>query len=559
MSMYKLRGNQLKAKTMVRERFVAGDKKVMVWAMTGYGKGILMSDFAFNSIQNGNEVLTIIRRSELIHQTVANYKKYHNIDSSPIMGSVKGRNPDLKSQVGSIDTLSRRIGNPLFEYLKRFNVIIIDECHDFTSEGYHRFVWWLEGYNPVLFTEKQFELEKKNFKKLYVGLTATPFRVGKRTHTFWDSVVKPCEAHELRDQGFLVPIRVFAPTKIDTKGIRISGKTGDFDQKVLFERVSQMAVIGDVVGNYQKYGEGRAAICFCVNTRHSQIIAEAFRRVGIPAIHCDADHSKAERDAAVKGLKDGTYRILTNCNIFSTGFDAPFVSVEIGARPTDSENLYIQQVGRVLRPYKVCKKCGTEYGGDPECYRCGSSETSFEKDYAIYIDHGNNADRFGMPYDIRHAELEPLDIEMNRSRTSRSTSKGCPICFAYVDVYAQNCYSCNYDFAQSTLQNQEGQIVTQKGELAEVDSESVKLKKFQKLKERYNTYKRIEMLHRWQPMAKFYKLYEEFDEFFLDNCLDFGVTGDQKRILKETKDNLVLKKMNEQVMIDGHVSQKVFT
>jgi superfamily II DNA or RNA helicase len=161
------------------------------------------------------------------------------------------------------------------------------------------------------------------------------------------------------------------------------------------------------------------------------------------------------------------------------------VEVGIGARPTDSENLYIQQTGRILRPYKICKKCGTEYGGDPTCYRCGSSETSYEKKEAILLDHGNNTTRFGMPYDIRHAELEPLDIKINQNRT-KSGIRTCPLCFGVMEAFFKTCYSCGYDFALSATQNQENQIIVQAGELTEVDAESVKLKKLQKLKERYN-------------------------------------------------------------------------
>ena len=556
MSKFTLRNYQAKNKDMVRSLINShGYKRIMSWLPTGAGKGLIMSDLVNDCLKNEARVLTIIRRSELIHQTVINYQKYHGITASPLMGNVNGFNMSNPCQVASIDTLQTRIGKAKYDFLKSFNVIIVDECHDLTSIGYMRTVWFLEGYDLNVFSEALFEETKNNFTKLYLGLTATPFRVGKKTHTFWQGVVKPIEAFELRDTGALTPIRVFAPKKIDTTGIRILA-SGDFDQKVLFERVSQMSVIGDVVKTYQEYGENKAAICFCVNQKHSQIIAEAFRRAGIPAIHCDANHTKQERDEAVAGLKTGRYKVLTNCNIFSTGFDAPFVEVEISARPTDSENLYIQQVGRVLRPYKICSKCKTEYGGDPKCYRCGSSELDYEKKYAVLLDHGNNTDRFGLPYDIRHAELEPIDTDKKRTK-SKIEVKTCKLCFAVVHVHDKFCI-CGFYFSIQSAENQEAQILHTNGVLSEVDTNFVREKTYQKIKERYNTYKRIELLRRWNVNAKFFKLFEEFGDTLLDYCSEFGISIELKKRLKiehiKKEEAIALQKLND----ENYKSDKVF-
>lgn len=530
MSKFQLRDYQLRCKNLISERFRYGDNKVLAWLNTGAGKGLLMADFVQEAINKGMPVLSVMRRREIILQTIKNYKKYYGIESNPIMGNLKHGQNNL-STVASIDTLRNRIKNPKYDYLRNNQLVIIDEAHDLTSSTYKRLIWFLEGLNLNDFDEKKFEEQKQFFKKVYIGLTATPFRVGKRTHTFWQSVVKPIEAHELRDRGFLVDATVYAPKKIDTTGLRIDTKTGDFNQKEIFERVSKLQVIGDVVETYKKFGENKAAICFCVNQQHSKIMAEAFRRAGVPAVHCDADHSQDERNKAISGLKNGKYKILTNCNIFSTGFDAPFIEIEICARPTDSENLFIQQIGRVLRPYKVCDNCGTEYGGDDKCYQCKSTLVKYEKRRAIILDHANNTSRWGLPYDIRMAELEPIDSARKNSYKGTGV-KDCPKCFAVLHANERYCV-CGHDFVQTMEQNSYDQVINVKGELHEVDANFLKEKLYQKIKQKYNSLKRVEMLRGFDEKWKWHKLYDEFGEDFFDFSSSFGMPFKFKKKLQD--------------------------
>jgi len=550
---FALRDYQQHGKGLISSEFAKGNTRVMLWAQTGSGKGLWMADFVREATEKGMKVLSVMKRREIIFQTIKNYKKYYGIESNPIMGNLKGHGGHL-STVASIDTLRNRIKNGKYDHLRDVDLVIIDECHDLTSSSYKRLIWFLEGYNLNEYDEKEFEKQKQYFKKIYIGLTATPFRVGKQTHTFWQSVVKPIEAHELRDRGYLVPVKVYAPKKIDTTGLRITGQ--DFNQKELFERVSKLQVIGDVVETYKKYGMNKAAICFCVNQAHSKIMAQAFRNAGISAIHCDADHSQEERDEALNGSKSGKYKIVVNCNIFSTGVDAPWVEVEISARPSDSENLVLQQWGRVLRPYKVCANCGTEYGGDDSCYVCKSTLTSYVKSHAIILDHANNTNRWGLPYDIRQPELEPID-SARKNRILGIGVKTCPKCFAVVHNNERNCI-CGYDFVFGAEQKGEEQIIHTGGELHEIDAQFLKEQNYQKIKQKYNTYKRLEMLRHWGPNAKFFKLYEDFGEILFNYSSEFGISRQLKKKLQENELNKGIKGFMDDVS-NSEINTKVIT
>ncbi len=461
---------------MIRERFKAGDKKTMLFLATGGGKSLVFKDIITSLVKNRFKVLFLVRRRELIFQ--AAQKHFNHLDCSIVMGSEKGFDPTSPLQVCSIDTLNRRLHQVDYEFLKDFHYVVVDEGHDTTSKKYRE------------------TLDTINFKAL-IALTATPFRVGNKVHDYFDSCVKPIEMHELRDQGFLCDARVYAPKKIDVSGIK--KVAGDFHQGQLFEKVSESEIVGDIVKTYNEYGKGKPAILFCVNIAHSELMAAAFNAAGVKAIHIDQSHNKEERAFALKQLREGKIQILSNVNVMSTGIDEPSIGVLILARPTMSEVLYVQQVGRGLRPYKICQ-CGTEYGGEKECYKCGSRLTKFEKEYLIVLDHANNTSRHGLPYKVRKAELTEKD-KKNKKEDDEIIISTCPNCFAVLENRKLHCPFCD-----SSIVSQRNQEVKQTdGELKLIDETEEINKKWVKLKMRENQYHK-------PPKEKYFLLHKSFGD-----------------------------------------------
>lgn len=444
--MFRLRKYQSDGIELIRDEIRSGKTKIILWSMTGAGKGLIMSEINRLNVFNGRRVLNVMRRRSLITQTKNNFKKYHGLNSSIIMGSEKGFNPGANIQVGSIDTLQRRYKKGKLDFLLDYDTILIDECHDTTSKTYRDFLDWLD---------------KNGAPKIFIGLTATPFMVGKKCHDYWESVVKPIEAHELRDEGYLVRDKIYAPSKIDLSGLRKA--QGDYHAGDLFDAVSEMSVIGDVVKSYKKYGESRPAILFAVNVSHSKLMVEAFRVNGIPAAHYDADSSKEDREKGINDLKTGKIKVLCNVMIFSTGVDIPFAEVGIMARPTMSEILDIQQRGRLLRPYKICGKCGAEYGGEKNCFICGHGSPRYEKKEAIFLDHANNTDRHGLTYKVRQAYLEaPEKVRKTKFTIGHEVNiKQCPECFLYLEQKAKICDGCEHEFKtkERTIKTEDGELV----------------------------------------------------------------------------------------------------
>jgi superfamily II DNA or RNA helicase len=469
LSIFQLRDYQEKGNALLRDAILKGNSRILYWLQTGGGKGLIMANLTQSALKKGRRVLTVMRRRELIFQTRENYRKYYGINGSVIMGSEKGFDKSNPCQICSIDTVRARLDK--LEFLKEYDLIIVDECHDTTSPSYQKFFDFLGN-------------------KIFIGFTATPFRVGNKSLDFWQTVVKPIEAHELRDEGHLTPARVFAPKKMDLTGIR-KVSTGDYNTKQLFDMASDSKIVGDIVETWKKYGKG-ATVLFAVNIAHSILMAHAFNEAGIRATHIDQSHSRDERAQAIKDLKDGMISVLCNVNIFSTGIDIPQIRTLILARPTTSEILYIQQIGRGLRPY-------------------------LGKEYCIVLDHaGNSIDRFGLPYDIREACIEPGKGKKETDNEPAVKSRQCKQCFAILEPGFQVCPYCNAELKT------EREIKTESGELIEL-GETPKMLKFKKFKSKLDQLDRTQKIKGFKTNWKYFKLYESFGKAAWEFHVELGL------------------------------------
>lgn len=456
---FQLRPYQDSGVNLLSQELAKGIRTPLLFLATGGGKGLIMAEIAHKVLSNGKRIIIVMRRSQLVHQAQENFFRYRGIKASVVMGTVKGFDINNRCQICSIDTIRARMNNPKYDFLKEFDVCLIDEGHDINSPSYQNFIDWLGE------------------KILIPGMTATPFAMGGKPLKTWKSCVKPIEMDELRDQGYLAPVKVFSPSVIDTSKIKIVN--GDYSSKELYERVTDKKIIGDIVDNYKKYGNDKPAILFAVNKQHSMLMAHAFNEAGIPAIHQEDSHSQEERKAAIKGLIDGVYKILCNVNIFSTGTDIPEAFVGIMARPTLSEVLYVQQVGRLLRIFPG-------------------------KDFATILDHAGNTYRHGLPYDRRDHDLAEFATKKSKKYgTVRAVPvKTCPGCYAVISSAFAQCPECNHEFQVKE------KIKTADGELEEVTDSG---KNF-KLIARLNKLKSIETIKGWKPNAKYFMLYEEFGD-----------------------------------------------
>ena len=324
--MHQLRPYQTKAIDDIRESFTKR-KKVLLVAPTGSGKTVVAADIIRKVIENGKKCVFVAHRRELIMQCsnkLFNFGVRHGV----IMAD-KAATPDADVQVVSIQTYTARKDNFDFDRPDA-DLIIFDEAHRSASFTFQKMI---EEYPEAH----------------VIGLTATPCRAdGKGLGDIYQGLIECSNIKDLTEEGYLVPSRIYAPTMPDLKGLKVLA--GDYEKGRLDKRMNTPKLIGDIVNHWIMYGQDRPTVAFATSINHSKKIAKMFNDSGIPAGHIDGKMPEIERERQLAMIKDGRIKVLANCQVLTEGWDEPKISCVILARPTKSYGLYLQMVGRSLRP-----------------------------------------------------------------------------------------------------------------------------------------------------------------------------------------------------------------
>lgn len=413
--MIELRDYQQEIVGGCREAFRSQERKVLVQLATGGGKTVLGSFMVNGSRQRGLVCWWLVHRRELITQASKTFTSM-GIPHGIISGG-HASDPLERVQVGSIQTIARRLDD-----LPAPDMIVFDETHHIGAAQ------WTQIFN--------------RYPDAYVlGLTATPWRLDGRGLGGWygDMIQGPTVA-DLIGRGSLSPYRLFAPSIPDMAGVET--QAGDYKQRSLSAIMDKPSITGDAVQHYQQLCPGKRAVAFAVSIEHSRNVAAQFLAAGIPAEHVDGGMDVASRDAAVERFVRGETLILSNAELFGEGFDVPAIEAAILLRPTKSLSLYLQQVGRALRP-------------------CDG------KAQAIILDHAGNSLTHGLPDDDREWSLEDRPKRKGNEK-NESPVRQCLKCFR---VYrpAKACPGCGH---QAPVQARE--IEQRAGELVEVEAGALK-------------------------------------------------------------------------------------
>lgn len=313
-----LRPYQTAAFDAVREHLRNGARSVLVNAPTGSGKTVLASALMEMVMQKGNRANFVVDRLSLINQTSETFDRY-GLRHGVIQSNHPRWMPHQPVQVCSVQTLSRR-GWP------EAHVDVIDEAH-------------------VLHLCHKKRIESK--ETIVIGLTATPFTKGLAK--YFDAVVNVTTTRKLIEDGFLSPYRIFSCAEPDMSGVTVMS-TGEWDSNQASDKA--LEVVGDVVAEYTKHGEGRKFICSAVDTAHVEELARQFLAAGVNVATYTYKDREDDRAETVNEFRrsDSAIRGLITVTAASRGFDVPDVSCVIMARPLrKSLAEHIQLFGRGLR------------------------------------------------------------------------------------------------------------------------------------------------------------------------------------------------------------------
>ena len=404
-----LRDYQQTAIDRLKDALLKGAKRPVVQAPTGAGKTVIAAAIVNMARQKDKRVLFCVPALSLIDQTVERFRSSAIFDVGVIQGQHELTDGTQPVQVCSIQTLARRS-------IPKVDLVIVDECH-------------------VLFKLYDTWMNDPDWKNVpFIGLTATPWAQGMGAPGRWDKLIIGTTTEELINLKHLSDFKCYAPAHPDLSGVKT--KLGDYELKGFGEAMDKNALVSDIVSTWLERGEGRPTICFAVNRVHAKHIELQFKEAGVAVEYMDAFTDLEERASIVGRFATGETKVICNVGVLTTGFDAD-VRCIILARPTKSEILYTQMIGRGLR-------------------------TAKGKDHCLVLDHSDTTLRLGFVTDIHKDELH--DGVANRATNERKAPlpKECGQCHFLKPPKVHKCPACGF---QATAQNK---VESQDGELYEI-------------------------------------------------------------------------------------------
>lgn len=390
--MHDLRPHQVKAIDMLVAAFRAGKRRPIIQAPTGSGKTVLAARIITGAHAKRNRVVFCVPALSLINQTFSRFVE-NGIDPGD-MGVIQANHPWTRPhapiQIASVQTLQRR-EFPLAD------IVVCDEVH----VRYDVIDRWIDEQPD----------------KLFVGLSATPWSRGLAQR--WDCLLKPTSMADLIEQGWLSKFKVFAPSHPDLSDVKTVA--GDYQEDQLGEAMSKPKLVADVVETWCARAEGRPTLVFAVNRAHAKLIHDQFEKSLVASAYIDANTEREEREAIGRRLASGEIQVVVNIGCLTTGVDWDVRCISL-ARPTKSEILYVQIIGRGLR-------------------------AADGKDYCLILDHSDTTLRLGMVDEIDHDELlggKKPKSESEADEKRIALPHECEDCGCLVPPKATECPNCGH-------------------------------------------------------------------------------------------------------------------
>ena len=402
--MIELRDYQKELLSRVQSELQPDKARVMMQLPTGGGKTVIAAHLLKNRLVNGRKAVWLTHRKELVNQT-RRMLSDAGIAVYPGDGWATGT-PAPMINGGVIilmaQTVSRRIAKAgVWRNYAADDLMIIDEAHHATAKGWERAI--------------------RRFPGKAVGMTATPWRLSQKEgfdHLFKELVCGP-DVPNLQEFNFLCNAKVLIPTpEYRVQGGEI-GSIGDYTEGGI-ERANQEHIMtAGVLEFWRNHARDRQTIIYAVSVRHARNLESLLSSAGIPTAAMLGDTPQQMRDAMITQFGDGELRVLVNVAVATEGFDLPDASCVVIARPTQSLALYLQMVGRGLRPKSD--------GGD-----------------CLILDLAGNAITHGLPEQLRKWSLAPR----GQPPEGEAPVVWCEHCGVVSPAASHNCQSCGAPFGE---------------------------------------------------------------------------------------------------------------
>ncbi len=322
-----LRPYQQQAKDSILAEWDKGIKKTLLVLPTGTGKTIVFSKVIEDQVREGQRVLVLAHRGELLDQAADKLQKSTGLMTATEKAEKSSLSSWFRVVVGSVQTLMRekRLGQFAQDH---FGCIIVDEAHHCISDSYQRVLQYFSSANVL-------------------GVTATPDRGDMRNlGSYFESLAYEYTLPKAIKEGFLAPIKALTiPLKLDLTGV--GQQAGDFKAADLGNALDPY--LYQIAEEMASHCKDRKTVVFLPLIKTSQKFCEILRSKGFAAAEVNGDSD--DRAQVLADFDAGRYNVLCNSMLLTEGWDCPSVDCIVVLRPTKVRSLYSQMVGRGTRLY----------------------------------------------------------------------------------------------------------------------------------------------------------------------------------------------------------------
>ena len=394
-----LRKHQYLGYKMCQESVRQGKNRPVLAAGCSYGKTIVAGHMLKSAQDKGKTAYFLCDRIQLVEQAIEAFTEM-GIKFGVKQADHPLTDPTQTVQIVSIQTLAAIVGKH-GRNLPAFDFAIVDEAHT----SYTIIDKIIESYNNIPI----------------IALTATPYAkgLGKK----YNNLLVPITQRELLEQGYLAPIKYYGGEHIDMSKIRSVDPNTYKIEDIERETDKDDRLAGCIIRNWMEYGENSQTIAFSPTQNLSKNLVEMLNKNGISAEHVDCSFSQEDRQALFEAHDRGEFKVLSCSRLLNTGYDAPSVRCMIDCFPVKSVTTYVQRAGRLSRIHPG-------------------------KEYAIYLDHASNFDRFGYYEDIVPESLHDGESTHNeksqiKKEAREVKTRECPDCLQQMSGY--KCKACGYE------------------------------------------------------------------------------------------------------------------
>jgi len=403
--MIQLREYQRDLLTGVQASLAPEQARVMMQLPTGGGKTVIAGALLEEWLKGGRKAVWLTHRKELVVQT------RDLLVNANVLTSVDNRwNPgeDAPARQNCVailmaQTVSRRTArNRVWRKYGSEDLMIIDEAHHAAADGWTRAMQQWPGR--------------------VLGMTATPWRLSQKEgfdHLF-DVLICGPPVVDLQSGNHLCGALVLQPSSSWIIRGGAVGMDGDFTDSGIVAANQDHIMTAGALKFWQEHAQDRQTIVYAVSVDHARNLAAVFTSADVPAAVMLGETRDEERSRLIASFRRGNLRVLVNVAVATEGFDLPDASCVVITRPTKSLTLYLQMVGRGLRPKENGDNC-------------------------LILDLAANSEIHGLPEDDREWSLEPRAAQED---VGDAVTVWCDRCESVSPAASHACQNCGVPFGK---------------------------------------------------------------------------------------------------------------